>query len=83
VYLLWAYQRVFHGRVEGENATMPDMTWRERAVMAPLIAAIVFIGVYPKPVLDRINPAVTRLVDHVETATGHHEPGVAVRGLRP
>ena len=83
VYLLWAYQRVFHGRPEGDNATMPEMTWGERAVMLPLVAAIVFIGLYPKPLLDRINPSVTRLVQHVEQSTGHREPGVASAGVRP
>jgi len=65
VYLLWAYQRVFHGEPEGDNATMPDMVWREKLVMVPLLALIVFLGVYPKPVLDRINPSVDRLVEHV------------------
>jgi NADH-quinone oxidoreductase subunit M len=50
------------------------------AVVAPLIALIVILGVYPKPVLDRITPSVTRLVQHVETSTGTHQPGVATGG---
>ena len=83
VYLLWAYQRVFHGRPEGDNAAIADMSWGERAVMLPLVAAIVVIGVYPKPVLDRINPSVSRLVQHVEQATGHREPGVASARVGP
>ncbi|HEX3540512.1 MAG TPA: NADH-quinone oxidoreductase subunit M [Acidimicrobiales bacterium] len=65
VYLLWAYQRVFHGVPTGDNATMLDMTLREKAMMAPLIVGIVFLGVYPKPVLDRIQPSVDHLVAHV------------------
>ncbi|MCU1462684.1 MAG: nuoM [Acidimicrobiales bacterium] len=77
LYLLWAYQRVFHGEPEGENATFPEMTWKERGVMLPLVAAIVFMGVYPRPVLDRIEPAVKRLVQHVHDANGTHEPGPA------
>ena len=48
------------------NATFPEMTMRERAIMAPLIVLIVFLGVYPKPVLDRIEPSVDELIDHVE-----------------
>ncbi|MBA3652945.1 MAG: NADH-quinone oxidoreductase subunit M [Actinobacteria bacterium] len=68
VYLLWAYQRVFHGPAEGDNADIPDLNLRERAVLVPLIAMIVFLGVYPKPVLDRINPSVHRLLDHMEQA---------------
>jgi NADH-quinone oxidoreductase subunit M len=77
LYLLWAYQRVFHGEPEGENATIPDMTWRERGVMLPLIALIVFLGVYPKPVLDRIQPSVDRLIAHVEQHSDFEEPSVA------
>ena len=66
LYLLWAYQRVFHGEPDEANADLPDMSWGERLVMLPLVVLIVFLGVYPKPVLDRINPSVERLVDHVE-----------------
>ena len=83
VYLLWAYQRVFHGEPEGENATIPDMNWRERAVMLPLLAAIVFLGVYPKPVLERINPSVDRLLGHVQQHTGEDQPRVAKEGPIP
>jgi NADH-quinone oxidoreductase subunit M len=35
-------------------------------VMAPLVALIVFLGVYPKPVLDRMEPSVDRLITHVD-----------------
>ena len=34
--------------------------------MAPLIGLIVFLGVYPKPMLDRIEPSVDRLIAHIE-----------------
>jgi NADH-quinone oxidoreductase subunit M len=77
LYLLWAYQRVFHGEPEGENRDFPEMTWRERGIMLPLVAAIVFMGVYPRPVLDRIQPSVKRIVDHVHEANGTTEPGPA------
>jgi NADH-quinone oxidoreductase subunit M len=80
VYLLWAYQRVFHGPAEGENATMKDMTRWELAVMAPLLALIVFLGVYPKPALDRIEPAVNELIAHLEEHTDYRQPSVAVDG---
>jgi NADH-quinone oxidoreductase subunit M len=68
IYLLWAYQRVFHGPAEGENRTVKDMSWRELAAVAPLLAGIVFLGVYPKPFFDRVNPSVDHLLDHVQTA---------------
>jgi len=66
VYLLWAYQRVFHGPAEGENATMPDLKVREIAILVPFVFAIIFMGVYPKPVIDRMEPAVAALVEHIE-----------------
>jgi NADH-quinone oxidoreductase subunit M len=66
LYLLWAYQRVFHGTPEGDNASMPDIRTREFLVMVPLLALIVALGVYPKPVLDRIQPSVDRLLEHID-----------------
>ena len=66
VYLLWAYQRVFHGEPSEENANVRDLDWREGAVLAPLVVLIVLLGVYPKAALDRIEPSVERLVEHVE-----------------
>jgi NADH-quinone oxidoreductase subunit M len=66
LYLLWAYQRVFHGEVDDDNAGFAELTWREGAVLAPLLALIVFLGVYPKPVLDRMEPAVDALIVHVD-----------------
>jgi NADH-quinone oxidoreductase subunit M len=77
LYLLWAYQRVFHGEPDEENATFSELTWREGLVLAPLLAAIVFMGVYPKPVLERMEPAVDRLIEHVESNSDHTQPAVA------
>jgi len=75
VYLLWAYQRVFHGPASGANAETPDLRWREGLVMAPFIAAIVFMGVYPKPVIERIEPAVDAIIAHVgDNVAGFAEP---------
>jgi NADH-quinone oxidoreductase subunit M len=84
VYLLWAYQRVFHGVPEGENATFPELRWKEGAVLAPVIALIVFLGVYPKPVLDRMGPSVRSLVERVDQHSGKTgpPPGSAEAGGR-
>ncbi|MHB1787743.1 MAG: hypothetical protein ACYCS7_16730 [Acidimicrobiales bacterium] len=78
LYLLWAFQQAFHGKPTGDNSGFPEITWRERAIMAPLVILIVFIGLYPRPILDRITPSVNALVAHVDNATGHHQPAVAV-----
>src|SRR5580704_9440156 len=80
LYLLWAYQQAFHHEPDEANAKVRDLSWREVVVVAPLIALIVVLGVYPKPVLDRITPSVTRLVEHVETATRTHQPAGANPG---
>ena len=66
LYLLWAYQRVFHGPAEGANAEVSDLKLREGLLLVPFVVGIVFMGVYPKPVIDRMEPAVDALIEHVE-----------------
>ena len=67
-YMLWAYQRVFHGKATGANASITDATTKERWVFVPVVLLIVVLGVFPKPVLDRITPSVDQLVHHVTPA---------------
>jgi NADH-quinone oxidoreductase subunit M len=76
LYLLWAYQRVFHGEPDEENRRFPEMSWREGLVMAPLLGLIVFLGVYPRPVLDRMAPSVDRLIEHVDENSDFVSPEV-------
>jgi NADH-quinone oxidoreductase subunit M len=64
VYLLWAYQRVFHGEpATEENRNLVDLRPREALMLAPLCALILFIGVYPQPFLERIEPSAERIVE--------------------
>ncbi len=65
VYVLWLYQRTMTGPVKPGNEAMPDLRAREKWVVAPLIAAIIGLGVYPKPLLDVITPAVDRTMGAV------------------
>ena len=58
LYLLWAYQRVFHGEPDDDNRTFKELTFKEGLVMLPLIGSSCSCGVYPKPLLDRIEPSV-------------------------
>jgi NADH-quinone oxidoreductase subunit M len=58
IYILWMYQRTMTGPVRAELASMPDLKSRELWAIGPLIALIIALGVYPKPVIDIINPAV-------------------------
>ena len=66
VYMLWMFQRVFTGVPEGENATMADANGRELLVVIPLLALSLFIGLYPKPVLDRVEPTVKCVMSNFE-----------------
>ena len=74
VYLLWAYQRVFHGQPDEANRSFKELTVREGLVMLPLVGLILFCGVYPKPMLDRIEPSVKQLITHVEHHTDYKQP---------
>jgi NADH-quinone oxidoreductase subunit M len=67
IYLLWSYQRMAHGPVRAEHEGHPDLSVREVALLAPVLAAILVLGVYPKLLLDRINPTTTRIVRQVTT----------------
>jgi NADH-quinone oxidoreductase subunit M len=58
VYVLWMVQRTIHGPVREGLENMRDLNLREAWVIAPVMAVIVLLGVYPKPLLDAINPAV-------------------------
>jgi NADH-quinone oxidoreductase subunit M len=67
-YLLWAIQRIlFNPLDKPENEHIPDMNRRELLFMAPLLAGIIWLGVYPAPVLRRLQPAAEHFVRIVET----------------
>ncbi|WP_208029027.1 complex I subunit 4 family protein [Rhabdothermincola sediminis] len=80
LYMLWAYQRAFHGEPDEENRSFPEMVLSEKLVILPLIGLMVFIGVYPKPMLERIQPSVERLIAHVEASTGDFREPVTQAG---
>jgi len=74
LYLLWAYQRVFHGEPDEENRSFPEIKAREGAVLAVIIGLIIFLGVYPKPLTDRVQPSVDALIAHIAEKTGERVP---------
>jgi NADH-quinone oxidoreductase subunit M len=66
LYLLWAYQRMFHGPLEGaDNLNTVDLRPKEIGVLVPLIVLIVAIGLYPKPLFDVVQPSVDRVLTEV------------------
>ncbi|WP_396904183.1 NADH-quinone oxidoreductase subunit M [Mycolicibacterium phlei] len=70
IYILWMYQRMMTGPVTAGNDRVRDLVPRELVVVAPLIALMLVLGVYPKPALDVINPA----VDHTLTTIDQPDP---------
>jgi len=75
IYILWLYQRVMTGPVTPGNERIRDLVPREILVVAPLIALLLVLGIYPKPVLDIINPA----VGNTMATIGAHDPAPIVR----
>lgn len=70
LYILWAYQRMMTGPVTAGNDKLRDLVPRELLVVAPLVAILLVLGIYPKPALDVINPS----VDHTLTTIGVEDP---------
>jgi NADH-quinone oxidoreductase subunit M len=58
VYVLWMVQRTIHGPVATAVEGFKDLSLREAWVIAPVMVVIVALGIYPKPLLDIINPSV-------------------------
>ncbi|MSZ97181.1 MAG: Fe-S-binding domain-containing protein, partial [Actinobacteria bacterium] len=80
LYLLWAYQRVFHGEPDEANSTFAEMTWREGTLIMVFIALIGFTGLYPKPMIERIEPSVDKLIEHVVSHSDYKTPVHAHEG---
>jgi NADH-quinone oxidoreductase subunit M len=69
-YLLWALQRLIFNRLDdAENQHLADLTARELAVMLPLLVGIVWMGLYPAPVLRRMAPATARYIEAMTPRT--------------
>jgi NADH-quinone oxidoreductase subunit M len=78
-YLLWATQRVFFNRLTNPlNEGIGDLNRRELAVLVPLIAAMVWIGLYPGPILRRTESAARRYVEMIQP---HLPPATGLDGL--
>ncbi|WP_030262624.1 NADH-quinone oxidoreductase subunit M [Streptomyces violens] len=75
LYVLVLYQRTMTGPVKAEVQGMPDLKARELVVVAPLIALLLFLGVYPKPLTSIVNPA----VDHTLSVVDRQDPKPDVR----
>ncbi|CAB4615537.1 MAG: NADH-quinone oxidoreductase subunit M [Actinobacteria bacterium] len=70
LYILIPIQKALHGPTTAGNESLTDLSLKEKIAIAPVIAIIVVMGFYPKPVLDLINPT----AEHVVTKAGFTDP---------
>jgi NADH-quinone oxidoreductase subunit M len=78
-YMLVLYRRLFYGEITKEDVrAMPDLSWRELSIFAPLVVLTIWMGVYPSTFKDLIDPSVAQIVEHQQLATGHAPRTAAV-----
>jgi len=91
VYMLWMFQRVNYGVVSNEkNAVLADLRPREWAVIVPVIALVILMGVFPNLFLRPIEPSIERMLNTVQRAAPRIQaqarppaPGPLATGTRP
>jgi NADH-quinone oxidoreductase subunit M len=75
VYLLWAYERVFTGTPDKpENLALSDVSGREIALMAPIVALILLLGLYPQVLLEKTEASTEAVLDRIEVVTDFQVP---------
>jgi len=68
-YMLFLYRRVVFGTITREDVrAMLDLNWREVAIFAPMIAIVLWMGVYPSSFLGPMQPSVANLIERVQVA---------------
>ncbi len=65
VYMLWMFQRVMFGELDNpKNQTLQDLNAREIIIMIPLLIMVFVLGIYPNPFIEKMTPAVKKIVAH-------------------
>ncbi len=68
-YALYLYRRIIFGVLDKPSlASILDLSWREAALFAPIVALTIFYGFYPAPVLDSSAAAINALIKNYDTA---------------
>ncbi|HEX9299641.1 MAG TPA: NADH-quinone oxidoreductase subunit M [Actinomycetota bacterium] len=68
IYLLWSYQRVAYGPLREEHRHLPDLSGREVAVLAPVLALLLVFGIYPKLLTRSIDPSTCAAIAQVRSS---------------
>jgi NADH-quinone oxidoreductase subunit M len=64
--MLWTLQRLFLGTLPEKWKTLPDINGRELFTLVPLAVIVIFLGIYPSPMIDLMTSAVNTLVEVVQ-----------------
>ncbi|MEP7235704.1 MAG: NADH-quinone oxidoreductase subunit M [Ignavibacteriota bacterium] len=70
-YMLWALQRMFLGTLPERWNNLTDINGRELVALVPLAAIVIFLGIYPSPIIDLMSTSVNQLVTFVGSAGPH------------
>ena len=77
-YMLYLYRRVVFGTATKEDVrAMPDLSLREVAIFAPMIAVVLWMGIYPVSFLKPMQPSIANLIERVQAAERAHATKVA------
>jgi NADH-quinone oxidoreductase subunit M len=81
--MLWMFQRVMFGELDNpKNQKLLDLNAREIGIMVPLIIMIFVMGIYPKPFIDKMDPAIKKLVTQIRPASMDAKKLPAVQPLQ-
>ncbi len=82
-YMLYLYRRVIFGKMTKEDLrSILDLSWREKAIFAPLIAIVLWMGIYPMSFIDVMSASVANVIDTYESGLAAAE-GPALTALWP
>ena len=68
-YFLWSFQRIFLGKLNEKYADMPEINGRELFTLVPLAILVIFLGIYPTPVLNVMKATMANLINIVQQSS--------------
>jgi NADH-quinone oxidoreductase subunit M len=80
-YLLWAIQRIIYNPLDkADNEHLTDLNWREIGLLVPMLIGILWLGLYPKPILTRMEAATSLFVRTVEARAAQQTASLPAGG---
>ena len=70
-YFLWAFQRIFFGKLNEKYSALPEINRLELFTVVPLLVITLFFGIYPAPYLDMISATMNNIINHVITLASY------------